>query len=129
MVKGVLKSYHRYVKPAFEKFVRPTQKYADIIVPRGRPQASKQNHIAIDFIVHNLEYRLVEAGYKIKATAESPVIPRKLSLTVDNNQDEQAIFDAAEMSSVASLCDESTQISILTSQSLAEASDVITSIS
>ena len=36
-IEGVLKSYHRYVKPAFEKFVRPTQKYADIIVPRGRP--------------------------------------------------------------------------------------------
>ena len=37
-VEGVLKSYFRYVKPAFEEFVRPTVKYADIIVPRGRPQ-------------------------------------------------------------------------------------------
>ena len=36
-VEGVLKSYNRFVKPAFEKFVKPTQKYADIIVPRGRP--------------------------------------------------------------------------------------------
>ena len=35
---GVLKSYFRFVKPAFEEFVRPTVKYADIIVPRGRPQ-------------------------------------------------------------------------------------------
>lgn len=36
-VQGVLKSYNRYVKPAFDEFVKPTMKYADIIVPRGRP--------------------------------------------------------------------------------------------
>ena len=35
-VEGVLKSYHRFVKPAFEEFVKPTMKYSDIIVPRGR---------------------------------------------------------------------------------------------
>ena len=35
-VEGVLKSYHRFVKPAFQEFVKPTMKYADIIVPRGR---------------------------------------------------------------------------------------------
>ena len=34
-VHGVLKSYHRFVKPAFQEFVKPTMKYADIIVPRG----------------------------------------------------------------------------------------------
>ena len=75
-VEGVLKSWHRYVKPAFEEFVRPTQKYADIIVPRGRPQHSSQNCIAIDFIVHNLEYKLVEAGYSIKVPTESPGMRR-----------------------------------------------------
>jgi uridine kinase len=37
-VEGVLKSYHKYVKPAFTEFVRPTLKYADIIVPRERSQ-------------------------------------------------------------------------------------------
>ena len=35
-MEGVLKSYHRFVKPAFNEFVKPTMKYADIIVPRGR---------------------------------------------------------------------------------------------
>lgn len=35
-VDGVLKSYHRFVKPAHTEFVKPTMKYADLIVPRGR---------------------------------------------------------------------------------------------
>ena len=65
-VEGVLKSYHRFVKPAFSEFVKPTMKFSDIIVPRGRPQVqTEQNRIAIDFIVHNLEHHLVKAGYEI----------------------------------------------------------------
>ena len=41
-------------------------KYADIIVPRGRPELmTEQNRIAVDFIVHNLEHHLVKAGYEI----------------------------------------------------------------
>lgn len=50
-VEGVLKSFHKYVKPAHIEFVRPTMKYADLIVPRGRPMESERNKIAIDFIV------------------------------------------------------------------------------
>lgn len=66
-VEGVLKSYHRFVKPAYIEFVKPTMKYADIIVPRGRQDISdEQNQIAIDFIVHNLEYHLIQAGYDIE---------------------------------------------------------------
>ena len=45
-VEGVLKSYNRFVKPAFTEFVKPTMKYADIIVPKGA-----KNEIAIKFIV------------------------------------------------------------------------------
>jgi len=50
-VEGVLKSYHKFVKPAHIEFVRPTMKYADLIVPRGRTMESSRNMIAIDFIV------------------------------------------------------------------------------
>ena len=68
-VQGVLKSYNRYVKPAFDEFVKPTMKYADIIVPRGRPDlTAAANQIAIDFIVHNLEFHLMEAGYQIEVS-------------------------------------------------------------
>ena len=42
-VEGVLKSYHRFVKPAFTEFVRPTLKYADIIVPRARAKHETDN--------------------------------------------------------------------------------------
>ena len=59
-VEGVLKSYHKFVKPSFTEFVKPTMKYADIIVPRGRADNDKKNvernRIAVDFIVHNLEH-------------------------------------------------------------------------
>jgi uridine kinase len=68
-LEGVLKSYHRFVKPAFVEFVKPTMKYSDIIVPRGRSEVKdSQNKIAIDFIVHNLEHHLIEAGYDIEVT-------------------------------------------------------------
>ena len=50
-IEGVLKAYHKFVKPAHSEFVKPTMKYADIIVPRGRAMESKDNMIAIDFIV------------------------------------------------------------------------------
>lgn len=38
--------YARFVKPAFDDFVLPTKKYADIIIPRGG-----DNHVAVDLIV------------------------------------------------------------------------------
>lgn len=41
-------------------------KYADLIVPRGR-QRSSENDIAIDFIVQNLEHKLVERGFVLRA--------------------------------------------------------------
>jgi len=56
-VEGVLKSYNRFVKPAFVEFVKPTMKYADIIVPKGA-----KNEIAIKFIVQNLKNQLQEHG-------------------------------------------------------------------
>jgi uridine kinase len=42
-IEGVLKAYHKFVKPAHIEFVRPTMKYADLIVPRGRPMESTRN--------------------------------------------------------------------------------------
>lgn len=47
--------------------MKPTMKYADIIVPRGRSDLKdEQNKIAIDFIVSNLEHHLIKAGYDIE---------------------------------------------------------------
>ena len=52
-VEGVIKAYNRFVKLAYEEYIKPTMKYSDIIVPRG-----KENTIAIDFIAENLKNRL-----------------------------------------------------------------------
>jgi uridine kinase len=42
-VEGVLRSYHRFVKPAHTEFVKPTMRFADLIVPRERPMESARN--------------------------------------------------------------------------------------
>jgi len=41
------------VKPAFDDFILPTKKYADIIIPRGG-----DNHVAIDLIVQHIRTKL-----------------------------------------------------------------------
>ncbi|PKU83980.1 uridine kinase-like protein 4 isoform X1 [Dendrobium catenatum] len=48
-VKTVLDQYSKFVKPAFEDFILPAKKYADIIMPRGG-----DNHVAIDLIVQHI---------------------------------------------------------------------------
>ncbi|KAL2523204.1 Uridine kinase-like protein 1 [Forsythia ovata] len=45
--------YAKFVKPAFEDFVLPSKKYADVIIPRGG-----DNHVAIDLIVQHIHTKL-----------------------------------------------------------------------
>ena len=45
--------YAKFVKPAFENFILPTKKYADIIMPRGG-----DNHVAVDLIVQHIHTKL-----------------------------------------------------------------------
>jgi uridine kinase len=52
-VEGVIKSYNRFVKAAYDEYIKPTMKHSDIIIPRG-----KENTIAIDFVAENLKNRL-----------------------------------------------------------------------
>lgn len=54
------------MKPAFVEFIKPTIKYADIIVPRARAKNETDNQIAIDFIVYNLEHKLTQQGFEIE---------------------------------------------------------------
>ncbi|KAH7686696.1 Uracil phosphoribosyltransferase protein [Dioscorea alata] len=49
----VLDQYSKFVKPAFDDFILPTKKYADIIIPRGG-----DNHVAIDLIVQHIHTKL-----------------------------------------------------------------------
>lgn len=49
----ILTQYSKFVKPAFDDFILPTKKYADIIIPRGG-----DNHVAIDLIVQHIRTKL-----------------------------------------------------------------------
>ncbi|PSS05998.1 Uracil phosphoribosyltransferase [Actinidia chinensis var. chinensis] len=52
-INMVLDQYSKFVKPAFDDFILPTKKYADIIIPRGG-----DNHVAIDLIVQHIHTKL-----------------------------------------------------------------------
>ncbi|KAK4264501.1 hypothetical protein QN277_025665 [Acacia crassicarpa] len=52
-VQSVLQQYSKFVKPAFDDFILPTKKYADIIIPRG-----KENVVAVDLIVQHIRTKL-----------------------------------------------------------------------
>ncbi|KMZ66639.1 Uridine kinase [Zostera marina] len=52
-IKTILDQYSKFVKPAFDDFIFPTKKYADIIIPRGG-----DNHVAIDLIVQHIHTKL-----------------------------------------------------------------------
>ena len=58
-VTDVLQQYNRFVKPAYDEFIKPTMKYADIIVPKG-----KSNTVGIDFIISNLRIRIPTADFE-----------------------------------------------------------------
>lgn len=49
-VLSVINQYRRFVKPAFDDFIGPAMKHADIIVPRGG-----KNKIALNLITQNLK--------------------------------------------------------------------------
>jgi len=48
-VENVLHQYCEHVKPAFEEFCRPTKKYVDVILPRGR-----ENTVAVNLIAQHI---------------------------------------------------------------------------
>ncbi|KAJ7274365.1 armadillo/beta-catenin/plakoglobin [Mycena haematopus] len=53
-VDGILEQFLRYVKPAYDNYVLPSQRYADIIVPGSR------NTVAIDLICTHIRRKLHE---------------------------------------------------------------------
>ncbi|XP_078111734.1 uridine-cytidine kinase-like 1a isoform X2 [Sander vitreus] len=54
-IEGVIKQYNKFVKPAFEQYIEPTMRLADIVVPRGGG-----NMVAIDLIVQHVHSQLEE---------------------------------------------------------------------
>ena len=52
-VEDVLAQYNRFVKKSYDEFVKPSMKYADIIVPKG-----KSNTKGIEFVINNLKLQI-----------------------------------------------------------------------
>ena len=52
-VASVIEQYSKFVKPAFDTWIYPTKKFADVIIPRGG-----DNMVAIDLIVQHIRTKL-----------------------------------------------------------------------
>ena len=65
-VVDVLAQYNRFVKPAYDEFIKPTMKFADIIVP-----FENRNESAIDMLIQNLKIRL--NMYKLQKLEDQPL--------------------------------------------------------
>jgi len=61
-VDDVLHQYLYTVKPAFDEFIAPTKRYADIIIPRGG-----ENLVAIDLLVQHIKRQLRKRGVQVSA--------------------------------------------------------------
>jgi uridine kinase len=55
-LESVLTQYQATVKPMHEKYVEPSKKYADLVVPEGG-----KNYVALDMIVDRIQRHLNEA--------------------------------------------------------------------
>uniref|UniRef100_A0A8L0DR05 Uridine-cytidine kinase n=1 Tax=Oncorhynchus mykiss TaxID=8022 RepID=A0A8L0DR05_ONCMY len=65
-IDGVIKQYNKFVKPAFEQYIEPTMRLADIVVPRGGG-----NMVAIDLIVQHVHSQLEERELSVRAALAS----------------------------------------------------------
>ncbi|KAL2297007.1 hypothetical protein Nmel_015060 [Mimus melanotis] len=61
-IEGVIKQYNKFVKPAFDQYIQPTMRLADIVVPRG-----SGNTVAIDLIVQHVHSQLEESPHASSA--------------------------------------------------------------
>ncbi|XP_028848404.1 uridine-cytidine kinase-like 1a isoform X3 [Denticeps clupeoides] len=61
-IEGVIKQYNKFVKPAFDQYIEPTMRLADIVVPRGGG-----NMVAIDLIVQHVHSQLEERELSVSA--------------------------------------------------------------
>lgn len=52
-VVSVLLQYYKFVKPAYDEFIRPCMKYANVIIP-----FNSDNTEAVDFLVNNIKFKL-----------------------------------------------------------------------
>uniref|UniRef100_A0A452Q8A8 Uridine-cytidine kinase n=1 Tax=Ursus americanus TaxID=9643 RepID=A0A452Q8A8_URSAM len=66
-IEGVIKQYNKFVKPAFDQYIQPTMRVADIVVPWG-----SGNTVAIDLIVQHMHSQLEEGRAGLGAPVPPP---------------------------------------------------------
>ncbi|KAH7909494.1 armadillo beta-catenin plakoglobin [Hygrophoropsis aurantiaca] len=76
-VEGVLEQYLRYVKPAYDNFVQPSSRYADIVVP------GSNNSVAIELISTHIRRQMNERARHFRKAMASRTIDGGLTLTED----------------------------------------------
>ena len=54
-MESVINQYLTTVKPMHDRFVEPSKRYADVIVPEGG-----HNTVALDMVVNNIKNKLAE---------------------------------------------------------------------
>ncbi|XP_055289069.1 uridine-cytidine kinase-like 1 isoform X3 [Moschus berezovskii] len=79
-IEGVIKQYNKFVKPAFDQYIQPTMRVADIVVPRG-----SGNTVAIDLIVQHVHSQLEERKLRwdlaaLASAHQCHPLPRTLSV-------------------------------------------------
>ncbi|XP_008299800.1 uridine-cytidine kinase-like 1 isoform X5 [Stegastes partitus] len=79
-IEGVIKQYNKFVKPAFEQYIEPTMRLADIVVPRGGG-----NMVAIDLIVQHVHSQLEERKLRwdmaaLASAHQAQPLPQTLSV-------------------------------------------------
>ena len=67
-VLSVLIKYNKQAKPGFQDFIKPTERFADIIIPYGQ-----RNNVAIEFIVANVKNRLRKMHKATRLAKEAKV--------------------------------------------------------
>lgn len=82
-VSEVLKRYNRFVKPDFEKFVKPQIKFVDLIIPGGA-----RNDIALNFVIESIQNTLKKSAWEPQAEPLQRIeSSRKLSVNTVNKLD------------------------------------------
>ena len=76
----ILERFHKFVKPAYNSYIAPTKKYADIIIPKGA-----ENTQAVDLICQYLKNNLKYDEKSIKIIKKP-----SFNIEIDSNEKEES---------------------------------------
>ncbi|KAJ2476747.1 Uridine kinase [Coemansia sp. RSA 2131] len=97
---GVLQQYDRFVKPAYDGFVRPTMNNADVIIPRGL-----DNEVAIGLMIQHIKRQLDEHT----AVLVRPALVDRFSSTCDADNTLLTLTQSNQVRAMQTLlCDRTT---------------------